>query len=201
MRVGGVLTIALVMSILAGCGDQGAGTTRDPSGVTGWVHLGPQCPVQTESDPCDDNPAPGSRVTERTSSRPTLACRASRCTYKSPPAPTPRSTFPATQGFADTGRQINSKPASSTPLNVPRPRARNTRRVGAGPHIPQGVAHVGGFAGWAIPPLRSARWRVSATDSHPSRMWRGALTGKEKSLRRGRALSDPGEMADHVHLS
>lgn len=63
MRVGGVLTIALVMSILAGCGDQGAGTTRDPSGVTGWVHLGPQCPVQTESDPCDDNPAPGSRVT------------------------------------------------------------------------------------------------------------------------------------------
>jgi hypothetical protein len=63
MRLGGVLVIALVVSSLAGCGDQGAGTTRDRSGVAGRVHLGPQCPVETEGDPCEDKPAAGSRVT------------------------------------------------------------------------------------------------------------------------------------------
>jgi hypothetical protein len=63
MRAGGVLTISLAVSILAGCGDQDPGTTRDQSGVTGRVHLGPQCPVETEGDPCADEPAAGSRVT------------------------------------------------------------------------------------------------------------------------------------------
>jgi hypothetical protein len=63
MRVPGVLTIALAGSILAGCGDQGSGTTRDQSGVAGRIYLGPQCPVETEGDPCEDEPAAGSRVT------------------------------------------------------------------------------------------------------------------------------------------
>jgi hypothetical protein len=63
MRVGGVLTIALAVSFLAGCGDQSPGTTRDQSGVAGRVQLGPQCPVETEGDPCEDEPAAGARVT------------------------------------------------------------------------------------------------------------------------------------------
>jgi len=63
MRVGGVLTIVLSMSCLAGCGDQGSRTTDNQSGIAGWVHLGPQCPVETEGDPCEDEPAAGSRVT------------------------------------------------------------------------------------------------------------------------------------------
>jgi len=63
MRVAGVLTIALAVSFLAGCGDQGPGTTLDQSGVAGRVYLGPQCPVETEGDPCPDEPAAGSRVT------------------------------------------------------------------------------------------------------------------------------------------
>lgn len=63
MRVGGMLTVALGVSLLAGCGDQGPGTTHDRSGVAGQVHLGPQCPVETEGQPCADKPAAGSRVT------------------------------------------------------------------------------------------------------------------------------------------
>ena len=63
VRVGGVLIITLVASFLAGCGDHSPGTTRDQSGVAGRVHLGPQCPVETQGDPCEDKPAAGSRVT------------------------------------------------------------------------------------------------------------------------------------------
>jgi hypothetical protein len=63
MRTGRALIIALVLSSLAGCGTQDAGTTRDQSGVAGRVHLGPQCPVETEGDPCRDKPAAGARVT------------------------------------------------------------------------------------------------------------------------------------------
>jgi len=37
--------------------------TRDQSGVAGRVYLGPQCPVETEGEPCEDEPAAGSRVT------------------------------------------------------------------------------------------------------------------------------------------
>ena len=55
--------MAMAVSFLAGCGAQDAGTTRDQSGVAGQVHLGPQCPVETEGDPCADQPAAGSRVT------------------------------------------------------------------------------------------------------------------------------------------
>ena len=63
MRLGDVLIAALVVSSLAGCGGQGPGATRDQSGVAGRVHLGPQCPVETEGDPCDDKPAVSSLVT------------------------------------------------------------------------------------------------------------------------------------------
>jgi hypothetical protein len=63
MRVGGVLALALAVSSLAGCGDQGPGTVRDRSGIAGRVHLGPQCPVETEGNPCADMPAARARVT------------------------------------------------------------------------------------------------------------------------------------------
>lgn len=63
MRAGGILTVAVTMSFLAGCGDQRPGTTHDQSGVAGRVHLGPQCPVETQGDPCPDEPAAGSMVT------------------------------------------------------------------------------------------------------------------------------------------
>ena len=33
------------------------------SGVTGLVHLGPQCPVEREDEPCDDDPAANVTVT------------------------------------------------------------------------------------------------------------------------------------------
>ena len=63
VRVGGAFTVAIAVLFLAGCGDQGPGTTRDQSGVAGRVQLGPQCPVETEGEPCEDEPAAGSRVT------------------------------------------------------------------------------------------------------------------------------------------
>jgi len=63
MRVSGVLITALAVSFLAGCGDQGPATTRAQSGVAGRVLVGPQCPVETEGDPCANEPAAGSRVT------------------------------------------------------------------------------------------------------------------------------------------
>jgi hypothetical protein len=55
--------LALAVSLLAGCGDQGQGPARDRSGVVGRVHLGPQCPVEIEGEPCPDEPAAGSTVT------------------------------------------------------------------------------------------------------------------------------------------
>jgi hypothetical protein len=63
---GGVLIIALVGPSLVGCGTGNPGATPDRSGLAGWVHLGPQCPVETEGDPCEDKPATGSKVTVAT---------------------------------------------------------------------------------------------------------------------------------------
>lgn len=63
MRVDGMLIIALVVSFLAGCGHPSPVTSRAQSGVAGRVHLGPQCPVVTEGDPCEDKPAVGANVT------------------------------------------------------------------------------------------------------------------------------------------
>jgi hypothetical protein len=62
MRVGATFAIAAGIMVLAGCGNQSpAAETR--SGVTGLVHLGPQCPVEIAGDPCDDKPAAGVTVT------------------------------------------------------------------------------------------------------------------------------------------
>ena len=36
---------------------------QDPSGITGLVHLGPQCPVETADKPCEDQPAANVKVT------------------------------------------------------------------------------------------------------------------------------------------
>lgn len=47
---------------LASCGDESP-VTRPTSGVAGQVHLGPQCPVETVDDPCDDKPAADVEVT------------------------------------------------------------------------------------------------------------------------------------------
>lgn len=63
MRVGETLAVALAGLLLAGCGEHSPGTTPDQSGVTGRVLLGPQCPVETDGEPCEDKPAAGSRVT------------------------------------------------------------------------------------------------------------------------------------------
>lgn len=63
MLLRGAVALALAASLLTGCGGQGAGTPRDGSGLTGRVHLGPQCPVETAGDPCADEPVAGSRVT------------------------------------------------------------------------------------------------------------------------------------------
>ena len=63
MRTGRVLIIALVACVSAGCGAQDPGTSGEQSGVSGRVHLWPQCPVETEGGRCDDQPAAGSKVT------------------------------------------------------------------------------------------------------------------------------------------
>jgi hypothetical protein len=63
MRPGGLLIITLVASGLTGCGDQDTGMSKDQSGVAGRVLVGPQCPVEAEADPCQDEPAVGARVT------------------------------------------------------------------------------------------------------------------------------------------
>jgi hypothetical protein len=63
MRIAALLALTLATSVLASCGDHDAATPQDQSGIAGRVHLGPQCPVETESDPCADKPAAGSRVT------------------------------------------------------------------------------------------------------------------------------------------
>jgi hypothetical protein len=65
VRVRKVLAVAVAVSFLAGCGEQGgdSGATGHRAGIAGRVELGPQCPVQTENHPCADKPAAGSTVT------------------------------------------------------------------------------------------------------------------------------------------
>jgi len=60
MRILPVLAVGIVM--LAGCGQEAA-PAATTSGVTGLVHLGPQCPVEVAGQPCDDQPAAGVEVT------------------------------------------------------------------------------------------------------------------------------------------
>lgn len=63
MRVGGVVAAGVVLWSLAGCGGQEPETADERSGVAGVVHLGPQCPVETQGEPCPDEPAAGVWVT------------------------------------------------------------------------------------------------------------------------------------------
>lgn len=53
---------AVGVLVLAGCGGE-PGPVSDTSGVRGTVHLGPQCPVEQEGVPCEDQPAAGVTVT------------------------------------------------------------------------------------------------------------------------------------------
>ena len=59
-----VRTVALAAGILvlAGCGDE-APEAKTQSGVTGRVLVGPQCPVETAGDRCEDEPAENVTVT------------------------------------------------------------------------------------------------------------------------------------------
>lgn len=53
------MRLALVVStflLLAGCGDD-QDAEEPESGITGQVLLGPQCPVESVDEPCDDVPA------------------------------------------------------------------------------------------------------------------------------------------------
>jgi len=64
VRVCAVVAVAVAVSFLASCGEQGGSeATREQSGIAGRVHLGPQCPVVTKDRPCPDKPAAGSKVT------------------------------------------------------------------------------------------------------------------------------------------
>lgn len=62
MRVTRVVGIAVGVLVLAGCGAEDP-AARDRSGVTGRVILGPQCPVETLEQPCEDQPAADVPVT------------------------------------------------------------------------------------------------------------------------------------------
>ena len=57
--------LAAGVLLLAGCGEQDSGGDAEParSGVSGLVHLGPQCAVETVDDPCEDKPAANVPVT------------------------------------------------------------------------------------------------------------------------------------------
>ena len=50
------LTLAAGLLVVVACGDQQPAAEPD-SGVTGVVNLGPQCPVQSAQDPCDEQAA------------------------------------------------------------------------------------------------------------------------------------------------
>jgi len=58
----GLLCLGLLLA-LTSCGTEEGGSGVVDSGVQGLVHLGPQCPVEIEGQPCDDQPAAGVVVT------------------------------------------------------------------------------------------------------------------------------------------
>jgi len=58
--------LLVAAALLAGCGPGQLPTPDDEpgdSGVSGMVHLGPTCPVETEESPCPDQPAKDVAVT------------------------------------------------------------------------------------------------------------------------------------------
>ena len=48
--------LAAGLLVVVACGDQQPAREPD-SGVTGVVQLGPQCPVESSTEPCDEEPA------------------------------------------------------------------------------------------------------------------------------------------------
>ena len=62
VRINGLFTFGLAV-LVAGCGAQDGEAADERSGLTGQVHLGPQCPVETNDQPCKDAPAVGVTVT------------------------------------------------------------------------------------------------------------------------------------------
>ena len=62
MRGVRTVTIAAGILVLAGCGEESP-ATKTQSGVAGLVHVGPQCPVETAGNPCEDQPAANVTVT------------------------------------------------------------------------------------------------------------------------------------------
>lgn len=61
MRAGLALVLGAGLLVVVACGDRPPAAEPD-SGVTGVVHLGPQCPVESSQDPCDDEAAAGVTV-------------------------------------------------------------------------------------------------------------------------------------------
>ncbi len=60
------VTLAAGILVLAGCGDESPKEqtkTETQSGLTGQVQLGPQCPLETADEPCEDQPAANVDVT------------------------------------------------------------------------------------------------------------------------------------------
>ena len=57
MRIHARLVLASALLVLAGCGDPGFSPGATTSGVTGVVHVGPQCPAENVNTPCPDRPA------------------------------------------------------------------------------------------------------------------------------------------------
>lgn len=56
MRDGLSFTLTAGLLIAVACGVQRPATQPD-SGITGMVHLGPQCPVESAKDPCEEQAA------------------------------------------------------------------------------------------------------------------------------------------------
>ena len=66
MHLAGFLTTTTVVLLLVACGNESPEaepTATVDSGVRGLVHLGPQCPVETIDEPCEDEPAADVTVT------------------------------------------------------------------------------------------------------------------------------------------
>lgn len=65
-RLGAVLLVLLIATLLGSCGDEPA-AGEGTSGIAGRAVLGPTCPVEREDTPCPDQPYAGARlrITER----------------------------------------------------------------------------------------------------------------------------------------
>ena len=62
MSTASLVGLAVGAVVLVGCGTERPAPPTT-SGVTGLVHLGPQCAVEREAEPCDDEPAANVTVT------------------------------------------------------------------------------------------------------------------------------------------